>query len=72
MGYGLWVLVNVFLTYFDIGDGGVASHLALLWTGAPASLLSLALPNGSLLGVLGAGVLGGVQWSLFAQIYRPR
>ncbi|MDR2188174.1 MAG: hypothetical protein LBE62_08995 [Azonexus sp.] len=61
-GYGSWVLFAVFITIFRIGDAGVSAHLGLLFTGFPLSLLSLWLPNGTILGVLGAGALGLIQW----------
>ena len=62
VGYGLWVVLCVLLTAFNIGDSGVASHLALIFTGPPASILSLYLPNGTLAGVIAAGLLGWTQW----------
>lgn len=73
-GYGLWVGVNIFITVFQIGDAGVNSHLALLFTGAPVSLFSLLVPHGSLLGVVLAGALGLFQWAAVAELYpsKPR
>lgn len=29
--YGLWVLFNLYITVFQIGDAGVAGHLGLLF-----------------------------------------
>jgi hypothetical protein len=46
----------------NIGDGGVGSHLALAFTGMPSSLLSLYLPNGSMVATITAAILGFVQW----------
>jgi hypothetical protein len=66
VGYALWVLANVVVVAFNIGDGGVNSHLALLFSGFPSSLPSLALQHASLAAVLVAGALGAVQWSLVA------
>jgi hypothetical protein len=60
--YGAWVVACVFMTIFQVGDGGTGAHLALLFTGPPSSLISLYLPNGSLLGVIAAGALGLAQW----------
>jgi len=60
--YGLWVAANIGVTALGIGDGGVSSHLSLLLTGFPLSLVSLALPSASLGGVLVAGLLGLLQW----------
>jgi hypothetical protein len=67
IGYGLWVVLAILSTVLHIGDGGVAAHLALVFTGPPAAILSLYLPNGTLLGVIAAGVLGWVQWTAIAQ-----
>jgi len=60
--YGAWCLFWIVLTVFNVGDGGVAAHLALAFTGMPSSLLSLYLPNASLLAVVVAAALGTVQW----------
>ena len=38
IGYGLWVAVCLMVTLLQIGDGGVASHLAVVCTGFPVSL----------------------------------
>ena len=66
LGYGLWVLLNVLVALFNIGDGGVNSHLALLFTGFPAALPSLALRHATLPAVALAGVLGLAQWGAVA------
>ncbi len=55
-GYGAWVIFNILITIFNIGDAGVNAHLALLFTGLPTSLLSLLVPHGSLMAVLIAGM----------------
>ena len=68
-GYGVWLLLNIAITILQIGDGGVNAHLALIFTGFPASLLSLLAPHGSLVGVLIAGALGLVQWGLIAKFW---
>jgi len=67
-GYGAWVIVNVFITVLQIGDAGVNAHLALLFTAPPASLLSLLLPNGTLLAVVAAAALGLAQWVAVAEL----
>jgi hypothetical protein len=60
--YGTWCAVLIAVAVLNIGDGGVGSHLALAFTGMPASLLSLYLPNGSVLATIVAAVLGFAQW----------
>jgi hypothetical protein len=67
-GYSAWVILCVVMTVFHIGDGGTAAHLALVFTGPPAAILSLYLPNGSLIGVSAAGVLGLAQWVAIAEL----
>jgi len=67
-GYLAWVVVCVFITVLKIGDAGVNAHLALVFTGLPSALLSLVLPNGTLLAVLVAGLLGIVQWAAVAEL----
>jgi hypothetical protein len=66
-GYGAWVVLCVLITVLQIGDAGVNAHLALLFTAPPTSLLSLLLPNGTLLAVLAAGALGIAQWVAVAE-----
>lgn len=63
--YGAWCIYWIVITAFDIGDAGVAAHLALALTGIPTALVSLYLPNGSMLAVLVAATLGLIQWVLF-------
>ena len=70
VGYGLWVLLNLLVAVFQFGDGGVSSHLVLLFTGFPAALPSLALRNGSLSAVFVSGVLGLAQWCVVAWLYK--
>lgn len=48
VGYAIWVSINLLIAIFHIGDAGVSSHLALLFTGFPAALPSLALKHASL------------------------
>ena len=67
VAYGAWVVVCILITVLGVGDGGVSAHLGLLFTGLPASLLSLFLPHGTLVGVLAGGVLGLIQWVVVAQ-----
>ncbi|MBQ0799451.1 MAG: hypothetical protein KBT63_09210 [Porticoccaceae bacterium] len=70
VGYGAWIILNLVITVFKIGDAGVNAHLALIFTGLPASLLSLLAPHGTLVAVLIAGVLGLVQWVLVAKLWK--
>jgi hypothetical protein len=72
VAYGVWVAVCLALTVLHIGDAGAGSHLALLFTGFPAALFSVALPNGSLLGVFAAGLLGLLQWVAVALLVSDR
>jgi len=72
LGYGAWIVVNIIITVFHIGDAGANAHLALMFTGLPASLLSLYLKNGSLIAVLVAGLLGLVQWLLVIKLWGRR
>ena len=66
--YTAWVVLAILGTVFNIGDGGVAAHLTLVFTGLPTSILSLYVPNGTLLGVIVAGALGCVQWIVVAAV----
>jgi hypothetical protein len=68
LGYTAWIFVCLLIAALNIGDGGVAAHLALLFTGPPASLVSLYAPNGTLLAALAAGVLGLVQWTTLVEV----
>lgn len=69
VGYAIWVSINLLIAIFHIGDAGVSSHLALLFTGFPAALPSLALKHASLQAVALAGVLGLVQWCAITWFY---
>ena len=68
IAYSAWVVFAILITVLNIGDGGVGAQLALIFTGLPSSILSLYLPNGTLLGVLAAGVLGCAQWIVLAAV----
>lgn len=68
-GYGLWVILNIAITVFEISDAGVNGHLSLVFTGLPGSLLSLFLPHGSLVAVIVAGLLGLLQWGFVARFW---
>nr|BAJ06854.1 hypothetical protein [uncultured bacterium] len=72
LGYGAWIVLNIVITVFKVGDAGANAHLALTVTGLPISLLSLSLPNGSLVAVLVAGLLGLVQWVLVMKLWGKR
>lgn len=67
--YAIWVVALIGVAYYGwfvkgIGEYGVSSHLWLVITGLPSSLVSLSAQNGSLKGVALAGVLGLAQWYL--------
>jgi hypothetical protein len=64
--YSAWVVFAILLTVLNIGDGGIGAHLALIFTGLPSSILSLYVPDGTLCGVIAAGVLGCAQWIVLA------
>jgi hypothetical protein len=68
LGYTAWIFVCLLIAALNIGDGAVAAHVALLFTGPPASLVSLYAPNGTLLAALAAGVLGLVQWTTLVEV----
>lgn len=72
LGYGAWIVVNIIIAVFQIGDAGANAHLALMFTGLPTSLLSLYLQNGSLLAVFVAGMLGLLQWALVIKLWAGR
>ena len=70
--YGAWVVAwfgaavygEVFLPH---GELQKAAHFCLMLSGLPSGVLSLGvMPNGSLLAVAAAGILGWVQWCLAA------
>ena len=64
--YAIWVALNIIMAVFNIGDGGVNAYLCLLFTGPPASLLSLYMKSATLPAVVIAGTLGLLQWSAIA------
>ena len=72
LGYGAWIVVNIIITVFKIGDAGANAHIALMVTGLPTSLLCLYLPNGSLVAVLTAGLLGLAQWEVVIKLWGGR
>ena len=70
--YGTWALallaIAVLGNYFSgNGEYGVSTHLWLTITGLPLSLLSWYVPNGTVLGVLVAGLIGTAQWTVVAE-----
>jgi len=72
LGYGTWILVNIFITLLDIGDAGIDAHIGLIFTGFPLSLISLLFPSGSLTAIFVAGILGLSQWGAVIYIWKNR
>ncbi|QSX38426.1 hypothetical protein [Shewanella sedimentimangrovi] len=72
--YSAWSLLWVLLAAYGMflsnnGELGISSHLLLIITGFPLSLLSiLIIPNGTLLGAFCAAILGLVQWCTLAEV----
>ena len=72
--YGIWVLLWLCVAGYGAlfsyhGEFGVSSHLLLTITGLPLSLLSWHVkPNGTVLCVLVAGIIGLVQWGAIVEI----
>ena len=66
--YLIWTLIWMFVAYGGDGHASEDAHLYLIVTGAPLAILSLALPNGSVLAIAAAGLLGTVQWIAVAAI----
>jgi hypothetical protein len=71
--YGIWVCFWLAIAIYGAlftthGEFGVSAHLWLILTGLPISLLSLEVPNGSVLGVLVAGIFGLLQWCVAAEV----
>ena len=54
--------------YKSVGEIGVSAHLFLTITGAPFSLISWFLTHGSLKAIFVAGIMGVLQWYLFAKL----
>jgi hypothetical protein len=70
--YGVWAFALVTVaalgnSFGGHGEYGISTHLWLTITGLPLSLLSWYLPNGTVLGVLSAGLIGTVQWAVVAE-----
>ena len=70
--YGAWALAVLTIavlgnSFSGHGEYGISAHLWLTITGLPLSLLSWHLPNGTILGVLGAGLIGTAQWTAVAE-----
>lgn len=73
--YGGWSLLWLVVaacgnTFSGHGEFGISSHLILTFTGLPLGLLSLHAPNGTVIGVAVAGVIGTVQWCAVAELNR--
>jgi high-affinity Fe2+/Pb2+ permease len=72
-GYGAWAFALLTIavlgnSFSGHGEYGISTHFWLILTGLPLSLLSLyILPNGSVLCVLAAGLIGTVQWAVVAE-----
>ena len=72
--YGGWSLLWLCCAGYGVlftnhGEFGVSAHLWLIISGLPLSLLSLQImPNGSVLAVLVAGLIGLLQWSVIAEV----
>jgi len=70
--YGAWALALLAIaalgnSFSGHGEYGVSTHLGLTITGLPLSLLSWYIPNGTVLGVLVAGLIGTAQWTAVAE-----
>ena len=70
--YGAWALAVLMVaalgnSFSGHGEYGISAHLWLTITGLPLSLLSWHLPNGTVLGVLVAGLIGTAQWIAVAE-----
>jgi len=73
--YGGWSLLWLAVaawgnTFSGHGEFGISSHLILAFTGLPLGLLSLHVPNGTILGVAVAGAIGTAQWCAVAELNR--
>ena len=71
--YGAWSLALLAIavlgnTFSGHGEYGISTHLLLTATGLPLSLLSwYIVPNGTVLCVLVAGLIGTAQWASVAE-----
>lgn len=70
--YGTWALTLLSIavignSFSGHGEYGVSTHLWLTVTGLPLSFLSWYVQNGSVLGVLVAGLFGTAQWTAVAE-----
>ena len=70
--YGVWALTLLTIavlgnSFSGHGEYGVSTHLWLTITGLPLSLLSWYVQNGTVLGVLVAGLIGTAQWTAVAE-----
>ena len=70
--YGAWAFALLAIatlgnSFSGHGEYGVSTHLWLTITGLPLSLLSWYVPNGTVLGVLVAGLIGTAQWTAVAE-----
>ena len=71
--YGAWALALLAIaalgnTFSGHGEYGISTHLLLTITGLPLSLLSwYIVPNGTVLCVVAAGIIGTVQWATVAE-----
>lgn len=72
--YGAWALALFAIaalgnTFSGHGEYGISTHLLLTITGLPLSLLSwYIVPNGTVLCVLVAGLIGTTQWAAVAEV----
>ena len=71
--YGAWALALLAIAvlgnaFSGHGEYGISTHLLLTITGLPLSLLSwYIVPNGTVLCVLAAGLIGTAQWATVAE-----
>lgn len=71
--YGAWSIALLAIAalgnaFSGHGEYGISTHLFLTFTGLPLSLLSwYIVPNGTVLCVLVAGLIGTAQWASVAE-----
>lgn len=70
--YGAWALALLTIAalgnlFSGHGEYGISTHFWLTITGLPLSLFSWYVQNGSVLGVLVAGLIGTAQWTAVAE-----